>query len=96
MQRAKFPVGDGGAADLLGAIGVWSPHDNIKLRQMGLTREFSPELEVQPAPPLPDAPAKRIFLACSELSAQLWHAECHTHFDTGRPQDCQHQSQQGA
>ena len=60
MQRAKFPVGDGGAADLLGAIGVWGPHDNIKLRQMGLTREFSPELEVQPALPRPHTPARRI------------------------------------
>jgi len=46
MQKAKFPMGDGGAADLLGAIGVWGPHDNIKLRQLGLTREFLPELEV--------------------------------------------------
>ena len=46
MQKAKFPTGDGGAADLLGAIGVWGPHDNIKLRQLGLTREFLPELEV--------------------------------------------------
>ena len=71
MQRAKFPVGDGGATDLLGAIGVWGPHDNIKLRQMGLTREFLPELEVQPVPPRPRSPARRILLARFELSAQL-------------------------
>ena len=47
VQKAKFPVGDGGAADLLGAIGVWGPHDNITLRQLGLTREFEPVLEVR-------------------------------------------------
>lgn len=46
MQKARFPAGDGGAADLLGAIGVWGPHDSIRLRQLGLTREFAPELEV--------------------------------------------------
>ena len=31
---------------MLGAIGVWGPHDSIRLRQLGLTREFAPELEV--------------------------------------------------
>lgn len=46
MQKARFPAGDGGAADLLGAIGVWGPHDSIRLRQLGLTRDFAPELEV--------------------------------------------------
>jgi len=46
MQKVMFPMGDGGAADRLGAIGVWGPYDNIKLRQLGLTREFLPELEV--------------------------------------------------
>ena len=92
MQRAKFPVGDGGAADLLGAIGVWGPHDNIKLRQMGLTREFSPELEVQPrlpgCPLLPSAsalPVSRSQRSCGVCSASSSQMQAQDLDSTSRP-----------
>lgn len=54
VQAAGVVPGTGGAAALLGRIGVWGPHDHIGLRQLNLTREFPPALEarLQANPPL--------------------------------------------
>ena len=46
VRRLGETPGSGGAAELLGALGVWGPHDNIGLRQLSMTPEFPPELEV--------------------------------------------------
>ncbi|CAL8468647.1 g8187 [Coccomyxa elongata] len=45
LQAAGMVPGSGGAAELLGRIGVWGPHDNIGLRQSGLTADFPPALQ---------------------------------------------------
>ncbi|KAK9915314.1 hypothetical protein WJX75_007493 [Coccomyxa subellipsoidea] len=59
LQAAGVVPGTGGAAALLGRIGVWGPHDHIGLRQLNLTREFPPALEEAAAAllarPPPDA-----------------------------------------
>lgn len=46
-QAAGVVPGTGGAAALLGRIGVWGPHDNIGLRQLNMTRGFPPDLEAR-------------------------------------------------
>lgn len=48
VQAAGVTPGSGGAADLLGALGVWGPHDNIGLRQLGMTPEFPAQLQAGP------------------------------------------------
>lgn len=47
-QAAGLVPGSGAAADLLGRIGVWNPHDNIGLRQLDLTADFPPALQAWP------------------------------------------------
>ena len=49
LQAAGVTPGSGGAADLLGALGIWGPHDNIGLRQLGMTPEFPAQLQAGPA-----------------------------------------------
>jgi hypothetical protein len=40
-------AGSGAAADLLGALGLWGPHDSIGLRQAGMTPHFPAQLQAR-------------------------------------------------
>lgn len=39
-------LSSGSAMEALAALGVWSAHEHLSLRRMGLTAVFSAELEV--------------------------------------------------
>ena len=75
LQAAGMVPGSGGAAELLGRIGVWGPHDNIGLRQAGLTADFPPALQAWlPATAPLLMPVPHILAHWQTSMSQLHHA----------------------